>query len=71
MTDSEYEKFQQRIFDQLDDLELAYRERVVADFVERGAWVGIDVIAEILDKGKPASEVLKAIGEREKSQNSK
>lgn len=48
MTHSDYEKFQQQIFDELDELEQAGR----ASFFEVGRRAGIDVVSEILDKGK-------------------
>ena len=61
MTRSDYEKFQQQIFDELDELEQAGRERLVASFVEIGRRAGIDVVSEILDKGKSVPEVFDAV----------
>ena len=61
LTRSDYEKFQQQIFDELDELEQAGRERLVASFVEIGRRAGIDVVSEILDKGKSVPEVFDAV----------
>ena len=61
MQHSEFERFQQGIFDELDELERQDLRRSVDDFVELGRQFHIDVVAEILDKGKTASEVFDAI----------
>lgn len=66
MAQSDYEKFQQEIFDQLDDLEEADKQRVIDDFVRRGHECGIDVIAEIKVKGRSASEVVAEVRQRQK-----
>jgi hypothetical protein len=63
---SDYEKFQQMMFDQLDDLEAADQQRVIVDFVEAGLRVGIDVIAEIVDKKRDPSEVIAQVREKSK-----
>jgi hypothetical protein len=68
---SRYEQFQQRIFDQLDELELENRQRSVEQFVALGKKSGIDVISEILDKGKSAGEVLDLIKQAEQQESSK
>ncbi len=61
MPQSSFERFQQRIFDELDELERRDRERLVDKFVELGRRFRIDVVSEILDNGKSASEVFDAI----------
>jgi hypothetical protein len=61
---TDYEKFQHQVFDQLDELEGAERERTVVRFVELGRQCGIDVVAEVLDKRKSAAEVFAAIDEK-------
>jgi hypothetical protein len=58
---SDYEKFQQRIFDQLAEMEARERTRIVADLIAIGHRAGVDVVAEVLDKGKTLAEVLDAI----------
>lgn len=61
MAQKETERFYQRMYDELDELERKDRQRLVELFVELGRRVHIDVVAEILDKGKSTSEVLEAI----------
>jgi len=56
------------MFYQLDVLEQADRQRIVQDFVEAGERVGIDVVSEVLERGKSANEVLDAIRERGRTQ---
>jgi PilZ domain len=53
-----YEIFRQRVFDELADLQHADRQRILIAFVQAGHRCGIDVITEIVDKQRPASEVL-------------
>jgi len=62
------ERFHQSIFDELEERKLAHRQWVVCQFVELGRRFRIDVVAEILDNGKPASEIFDAI-RRAQSQN--
>jgi hypothetical protein len=64
---SEYQRFQARVFDELDDLEQAQQRRVAEELVRAGQNVGIDVIAEVLDRGKSVRNVLDAINERNQS----
>jgi hypothetical protein len=54
---SDFEKFQQQIFDQLDELEGLDKQRVVDEFIRLGHQCGVDVIAEIVDKKRSASDV--------------
>jgi t-SNARE complex subunit (syntaxin) len=61
MQQSDFERFQQGIFDELDELERQDVRRSVDNFVELGRRFRIDVVAEILDKGKTASEVFDTI----------
>lgn len=58
---SEYEKFQDRIFAEIEGLERGEREHLVESFVEIGQRANIDVVSEILDKGTPVTEVFAAI----------
>jgi hypothetical protein len=60
MPSKDYEEFQQRIFDELEELEHAQGDRVIIDFIRRGHQVGIDVVAE-MGKGKSAQEVIDAV----------
>lgn len=66
MAQTDYEKFQQKMFDQLDDLEEAAQQRIIEDFVIAGRSCGIDVIAEIVDKHRPASDVITEVRQRSK-----
>jgi hypothetical protein len=61
MMPTDYEKFQQQVFDELEELAHAERGRIIADFVEIGHRAGIDVLTEILDNHKSVSEVFDAI----------
>ena len=63
MTASKFERFQQRVFEELDELEELDRKHAVESFVEYGRQHGIDVIAEVLDKGRKISEVFVAMAE--------
>ena len=58
---NDFERFQQSIFDELDERKLARRQWIVGQFVELGRRFRIDVVAEILDNGKSAPEVFDAI----------
>ena len=66
MTKSNYEKFRQRAFEEMHDVPQADRERVIEDFVKAGLRVGVDVIAEVVEKQRPTTEVLAEV--REKSE---
>lgn len=68
MKQNSFEEFRRRVFDELDILERADRQRIVQDFVEAGKRVGIDVVTELLDRGKSASEVFDAIREKQTQQ---
>jgi hypothetical protein len=61
MRQSGFERFQQHIFGELDELERRDRERLVDKFVELGRRFHIDVVSEILDNSKSASEIFDAI----------
>ena len=58
MSSDDYEKFQQRVFDELAELEYADQQRILVGMVLAGERYGIDVIAEIVDKHRPVSEVI-------------
>ncbi len=62
---SDYEEFQQKMFDQLDDLEQADQQRVLVEFVKVGYRCGIDVVNEI-KQGKPVDEVVERVLEKRK-----
>ena len=64
MTPSNYEKFQQRVFEEMHDLPQADRERVIEDFVKAGLRVGLDVVGEIVDKQRSTAEVLAEVREK-------
>lgn len=57
MEASDFDAFQRRVFDELDELEQVDRQYAVKCFVEYGRRHGVDVIAEVLDKGRSISEV--------------
>jgi hypothetical protein len=67
---NDYEKFQQNVFDELADLEHADQQRILVDFVQAGKQCGIDVIAEIVDKQRPASEVLAEVKRKQQESES-
>jgi hypothetical protein len=58
---SNFERFRQRVFEELDELEQLDRQQAVESFVEYGRQHGIDMIAEVLDKGRSMSEIFAAI----------
>ena len=58
---SDYERFQQRIFGEMAELKARDQTRVVTDLVAIGNRAGVDVVVEVLDKGKSLVEVLDAI----------
>jgi len=60
---STFERFRQRVFEELDELEQLDRQHAVESFVEYGRQHGVDVIAEVLDKGMSVSEVFAAIAQ--------
>jgi len=65
MTPNDYEKFQQQMFDQLDDLEQADQQRILVEFLKVGQQCGIDVVKEIRH-GKSVAEVVKRVLEERK-----
>ena len=73
MKPNEYEKFQQQMFDQLDDLDRADQQSVqnekmrllLTEFVETGRRCGIDVVREI-DKGASILDLVDRVHQREK-----
>jgi hypothetical protein len=65
MSSNDYEKFQQRVFDELTELEQFERQRIIMDIVRAGKRCGIDVIAEIVDKQRPVSEVIAELKRKE------
>ena len=58
MSPNDYEIFRQRVFDELAHLQHADRQRVLIDLVQAGQRCDIDVITEIVNKRRPASEVI-------------
>ena len=64
MAGSGFERFQQAVCHELDKLGKAGRQHSTHSFVELGRAYGIDVIAEVLDKGKSISEIFAMIQER-------
>lgn len=66
MTESDYEKFQDNVFAEIEALERRQRRWVVEQFVEIGKSVGIDVISEVLDRGRSASDVFRDIENKQK-----
>ncbi len=63
MTVSDYGKFQQRIFDEMNELNELNNQRIILDFLERGRLCGIDVIAE-LEKGRPLLEIAHEVNQK-------
>jgi hypothetical protein len=57
MNSNDYEKFEQREFDELAELERTDRHRTLVEFIQVGKRCGIDVILEIVDKNPPVSKV--------------
>ena len=62
---SNFEKFRQLVFDELDELEQVDRQHAVESLVEYGRQHGIDVITEVVDKGRSISEVFLAMAQGE------
>jgi len=60
---SNFERFQQRVFEELDELEQLDCQLAVESFVEYGRQHGIDMVAEVVDKGRSVSEVFAAIAQ--------
>jgi hypothetical protein len=58
MSPNDYEIFRQRVFDELVGLQHADRQRMLIDLVQAGQRCDIDVITEIDNKQRPASEVI-------------
>ncbi len=58
MSSNHYQIFRQRVFDELADLQPADQRLILIDFVQVGQRYGIDVITEIVDNDRPASEVM-------------
>lgn len=63
---SDYEKFQQQMFNQLDELEQTDQQRLLEDFVAAGNQCGVDVIAEIVDRRRPVSEVVAEVRQKQR-----
>lgn len=57
------EAFLQHVFDELDELEELDRQKAVKTFAEYGRQHGIDVIPEVVDKGRSISEVFLTIAQ--------
>lgn len=68
MSPNDYEKFQQRMFDQIEELDFEYKQRVINEFILEGARVGVDVISEFLDNHKSVEDIRALI---EKAQQAK
>ena len=64
MAANNVEAFWQQVFDELDELD---RQQAVKTFVEYGRQHGIDVIAEVVDKGRSISEVFLTMAQSAKS----
>jgi len=62
---SNFERFRQRVFEELDELEQVDRQHAIESFVEYGRQHGIDVITEVVDKGRSISEVFLAMAQGE------
>jgi hypothetical protein len=62
---NDYEKFQEKIFDQLDKLEVLGMQRTIEDLTKAGHQFGIDVIAEIGDKRRSVGEVVADVRKKE------
>jgi hypothetical protein len=62
---SDYERFQQQMFDHLDDLEEADKQRRINDFIRAGFECGIDVVAEIQGKRRSVSEIVAEVQQRQ------
>jgi hypothetical protein len=58
MCPNDYDIFRQHVFDELADLQHADKQRILIDFIQAGQRCGVDVITEIVDKQRPASQVL-------------
>ena len=67
MAANNFEAFSQHVFDELDELEELDRQKAVKTFVEYGRQHGIDVIAEVVDKGRSVSEVFLSMAQSAKS----
>jgi hypothetical protein len=65
MAPNDYEKFQRQMFDQLDDLEEADKQRIIVKFFRAADECGIDVIAEIRVKRRSVSEVVAEVRQRQ------
>lgn len=63
---SDYEKFQQAVFDQLDELDVLGKQRTIEDFIRAGQQFGIDVISEIVDKKRSAADVVAEIRQKQR-----
>ena len=58
---SNFERFRQRVFEELDELEQIDRQHAAESFVEYGRQHGVDVITEVVDKGRSVTDVFAAI----------
>ena len=65
---SEYEKFQHGIFDQIEQMEESERHQLLKQFVKLCRQHGIDVVSEIVGKGRTFEQVLAMVIERSKPQ---
>jgi len=66
MTESDYEKFQDGVFAEIEAMERRQKRWVVEQFVEIGKGVGINVIAEVLDRGRATSDIFRDIENKHK-----
>lgn len=57
MSPNDYQKFQQRMFDQIEELDLEYKQRVINEFILDGLRVGIDVISEFVNNHKSVEDI--------------
>jgi hypothetical protein len=67
MSKSDYEKFQDKMFTEIEALEQRRKRWVVEQFVEIGKRVGVDVASEFLDRGRSTSDIFREIEEKQKS----
>ncbi len=65
MTAGDYERFQQQIFDQMDELEQVDQRRVLLEFLTIAFRCGINVAREI-KQGRPVDEVFERVMEERK-----
>ncbi len=63
---NDYDKFQQQIFDEIEEIEQKQRDRILIDFVTVAYRCGIDVPKEI-KAGRPMDDIIKRVTEKRKT----